>query len=248
MTRPKILLVDDNRLFLEMERNFLQPCAVQVYTARTGREALDLVRVVLPDLIFMDLHMPEMDGDICCAMIKADPDLKNVPVVMIVAEVENMERCRLAGCDMVLPKPIDRTDFLAAGHRFLPELDRIEVRIACVTLVVFTVGDTAAYGTGVNLSTSGMFIAFDGEVELEDPVRLSFMLPNLGGAVIEAEGRVAWRNCGNPLTKSSLPRGLGVEFNVITGDAVAIIAQYMAGSGSGDQVMVEEAYLADSSF
>src|SRR5512133_2862778 len=98
MSRPKILLVDDNRLFLEMEKEFLQPCAVKIYTARTGREALEVVRLVLPDLVFMDLHMPEMDGASCCTAIKAEPDLRSVPVVMIVtAENEDdLERCRRA--------------------------------------------------------------------------------------------------------------------------------------------------------
>src|SRR5512144_2241892 len=84
MARPKILLVDDSRLFIEMEKEFLQPCAVMIYTARDGREALELVRMVRPDLIYMDLHMPEMDGAECCAALKADPDMKCIPVVMVV--------------------------------------------------------------------------------------------------------------------------------------------------------------------
>ena len=214
MTRPNILLVDDNRLFLEMEKEFLQSCAVQIYTARTGREALDIVRMILPDLVFLDLHMPDMDGDTCCAVIKADPDLKNVPVVMVVnaAGGEDLERCRLAGCDSIVTKPVDRTAFLTAGHRFLPGLDRIELRVPCVTLVAFRIGETPFYGTSVNLSTNGMFIAFDGEVEVDDLVRLSFLLPGSCEEVIEAAGRVAWINRGTPLCKPSLPRGFGVAF------------------------------------
>src|SRR5512146_2027805 len=99
MARPKILLVDDNRLFLEMEKEFLQPCAVMIYTARDGREALELVRMVRRDLIFMDLQMPETDGAECCAILKGDPDMKGIPVVMVVTTErdDDMLRCRRAG-------------------------------------------------------------------------------------------------------------------------------------------------------
>ena len=58
----KILLVDDNRMFLELEKEFLKQSAVIVYTAADGREALDLLGMVRPDLIFMDLHMPEIEA------------------------------------------------------------------------------------------------------------------------------------------------------------------------------------------
>lgn len=251
MERPKILLVDDNRLFLEMEKEFLQPCAVQIYTARTGQEALDVVRLVLPDLVFMDLNMPEMDGADCCAAIKADPDLKGVPVIMIVTATDSadLERCRLAGCDLVLTKPVNRAAFIRTGHRFLPGLDRIELRIPCLTLVVFRIGEMTCYGTSANLSTSGIFIAFDGQLELEDQVRLSFLLPGSDGEVIEATGRVAWTNTGTPLSKPALPRGFGVEFGNIRPEVARAIADYMSRAGNkGLQPLVEGAYIADEFF
>jgi CheY-like chemotaxis protein len=250
MSRPKILLVDDNRLFLEMEKEFLQPCAVRIYTARTGQEALDVVRLVLPDLVFMDLHMPEMDGAACCAAIKSDPDLKLVPVVMIVTpDGDDLEQCRRAGCDFVLTKPVDRGAFIKTGHRFLPAIDRIETRIPCLTLVVFRIGGKAFYGTSANLSTSGMFIAFDDQVELEDLIRLSFLVPGSDGVVIEATGRVAWENSGTPLCKPSLPRGFGVAFQEIQPEAVRAIAHFMSrAENSGVAPFVEGAYLAESLF
>ncbi len=250
MIRPKILLVDDNRLFLEMEKEFLQSCAVQIYTARTGKEALDVVRLVLPDLVFMGLNMPEMDGAACCAAIKSDSDLKSVPVIMIVtpADGEELERCRLAGCDFILKKPVNRRDFIGTGHRFLPGLDRMEIRIPCLTLVVFRIGERAFHGMSANLSTRGMFIAFGGEVELEDRVNVNFLAPG-SDDVIEAVGRVAWKNTGTPLCKPSLAKGFGIEFLDLPLHSAHIIADFMdRAEDKGAKPVVEGAYVADCLF
>jgi CheY-like chemotaxis protein len=249
--RPKILLVDDNQLFLEMEKEFLQSCSVRIYTARTGYEALDFVRMVLPDLIFMDLHMPGMDGDVCCAAIKSDPDLKAVPIVMITSatEKENLERCRRAGCDLILTKPVNRSIFIRTGLRFLPGFNRVELRIPCLTLIVFRIREKPHYGTSSNLSSSGMFIAFDGEVELDDDVRLSFIVPGVDDEVVDLTGRIAWKNSGAPLLKPGLPRGFGVEFSTVSPQAERSIADYINRAEERDLApLVEEAYLAEERF
>lgn len=251
MARPKILLVDDNRLFLEMEKEFLHPCAVMIYTASNGREALDVVRMVRPDLIFMDLHMPGMDGDVCCASLKADPDLKGVPVVMVVStdRDEDLARCRRAGCDHVISKPVDREAFLGAGQRFLPEIDRVETRVPSLTLVVFRLGRETLYGTSANMSGHGMFVAFGGTVEVNDLVRLSFLVPGSGGEVVEAAGRVAWVNAGAPLPKPALPKGFGVEFSDINPAGACAIAGFIARAmKKGDEFHVEGAYLGEGFF
>jgi CheY-like chemotaxis protein len=249
MTRPRVLLADGNELFLEMEKEFLQPCAVMIYTARDGQEVLDAVRLVFPDLVFLSLHMPGMDGASCCALLKSDPDLRRVPVVMI-APADNgvdQERCRRAGCDHVLLKPVDRTAFLTVGHRFLPGLDRLELRVPCLTLVVFRLGGRPFYGTSANLSTQGVFLAFDGELATDDRLRLSFLVPGSDGEVVEATGRIAWVNRGTPLCKPALPRGFGVEFLDVTSEGARAIADFMSRSVAGGMAtVVEGAYEAES--
>src|ERR1039457_2919395 len=83
MNTPKILLVDDTKLFLKLEQEYLKHLAVTVLTAENGIEALEIARSQNPDLIFMDINMPVMDGVSCCAAIKADPGLRSIPVVMV---------------------------------------------------------------------------------------------------------------------------------------------------------------------
>ncbi len=73
MARKKVLLADDAELLLDLEKKILVREGVTVLTAGNGREALDLVRRERPDLVFLDLDMPVMDGDECCRRIREDP-------------------------------------------------------------------------------------------------------------------------------------------------------------------------------
>ena len=77
----KILLVDDARLVLELERSFLKRSGCDLATATTGAEALEKARILRPDLILLDADLPGTDGVACCRSIKSDPDLSATPVV-----------------------------------------------------------------------------------------------------------------------------------------------------------------------
>ena len=126
MSLPRILLVDDVRLFLELEKSYLNLTQAQVLTAANGQEALELVRSMRPDLVFLDLYMPVLDGAACCTAIKGDPELVAIPVVMVTTggKPEEVELCRAAGCDGLLTKPIDRSAFLDTVSRFIPSFNR----------------------------------------------------------------------------------------------------------------------------
>ena len=121
MATTKILLVDDTKLFLKLEREYLKQSSVVILTAENGRQALEIARNERPDLIYMDLNMPEMDGATCCAALKADPELRSIPVILVTTAgmSESVEQCKHAGCDGFLTKPIDRKTFLEMGRKFL---------------------------------------------------------------------------------------------------------------------------------
>lgn len=112
----KLLLVDDVELFLELERSFLSREIFEIVTARSGREALEKVRRVRPDLVLLDLFMPEIDGAEVCRSLKADPDTRNIPVIMTTSEPQEepdiRKRCFEAGCDDFIPKPLRREELL----------------------------------------------------------------------------------------------------------------------------------------
>src|SRR5689334_6862148 len=115
--RPTILLVDDVNLIIQLEKSYLRYLPVNILVARNGQEALEMIGQQRPDLIYMDLNMPVMDGPTCCAAIKADPELSSIPIVMVTTagREEDEARCRQAGCDDYLTKPIDRQVFLEKG-------------------------------------------------------------------------------------------------------------------------------------
>lgn len=106
-----ILIVDDqpeNRTVLARR---LERQGHRTSEAANGREALDVLAVEPPDLILLDVMMPEMDGFTALGKIKADPQLRHIPVIMISAldEIENVVRCIERGAEDFLPKPFNPT-------------------------------------------------------------------------------------------------------------------------------------------
>lgn len=216
MTGLKVLLVDDVKLLLELERNFLRYTPVQVLTAANGEEALDVVRRERPDLVFLDLHMPRMNGADCCRAIKADPVLRSIPVVMVTNAGRNEDEgiCRVAGCDDFITKPLDRREFLAKGRHFLPQVDRREPRTACEVPISYLKDGLPGVGKSVDLSAGGMYMATENRIVDETILAMSFALPGAETRPIMARGRVAWSNDHNNggCRKPHLPSGVGIEF------------------------------------
>ena len=237
MATPKILLVDDTKLFLKLEQEYLKQSSVAVLTAMNGREALDVARKLRPDLIFMDLNMPEMDGIECCTAIKADPELCTIPVILVTSMGmdDSQEKCRLAGCDGFLTKPIDRKAFLDLGRTFLPEINRRERRVPCRLKVLFRV-NSGEYrsGIGLDLNNRGIFIASDDGLAVEDKVEVNMMVSENSDDLVEAWGRIAWINSGTGKAKQKLAEGFGVEFLSITEESQGLVKQFL-GSGSFDR-------------
>ena len=211
---PKILLVDDVSMFLELQQTYLKLSSVRIITAKDGAEAFNLAKKERPSLMFMDLHMPNMDGAECCSRLKADPELKTLPIVMITSEGrgEDRELCFKSGCDDFLTKPLDRSIFLETARKYLPAIDRRDVRVACRSKVKFKVYGLTFSGEILDVASNGIYIAADYEVELGTLLEVAFILPDENGSVIQAKGKVAWLNSKKGREKTKLPVGFGVEF------------------------------------
>lgn len=106
--QPSVLLVDDNESNLEMFASYLRLQGCEVWTARNGASAIDLARARHPDVILMDVQMPEMDGLETTRRLRRDPTLRLTPIIALTALAMpgDREQCLEAGMDDYLSKPL----------------------------------------------------------------------------------------------------------------------------------------------
>ena len=122
----KILIVEDNDLNLKLFRDLLGANGYETFETKEGIEAISLTRQTMPDLIIMDIQLPEISGLDITRKIKADSQIRHIPVVAVTAFAmkDDEEKIMAAGCEAYLSKPIAIDDFLATIRRFLePEFD-----------------------------------------------------------------------------------------------------------------------------
>ena len=117
----KILIVEDNDLNLKLFRDLLGANGYLTFETKEGIEAISLTRNVMPDLIVMDIQLPEISGLDITRKIKADASIKHIPVIAVTAFAmkDDEEKIMAAGCEAYLSKPIAIDVFLNTIRRFL---------------------------------------------------------------------------------------------------------------------------------
>lgn len=122
----KILLVDDDRDFVEATRIVLESAPYEVTIAYDGDEALRRVREVAPDLIILDVIMPEQHGFKVCEALKSDPDLSKIPVIMLTSLSQQMGETAFSLTDGMMleaddyvDKPVTPQELLRRVQKFL---------------------------------------------------------------------------------------------------------------------------------
>lgn len=228
MSKPKILLVENSNIVLQIEKRCLRDAGVTIFTATGCDEALRVARKVRPDLVYLAFSLPGVGGAACCKALKSDPELWGIPVVMVcTAAGEEPELCRAAGCDAVVAKPVDRREFLETGLAFILRTPRSGDRMACRATVACSMGAATFYGTIEDISVNGMFVGSSQEVGQGDLLTLKFLLPWSGAVLIETGAQVAWANGGKRQRNNHLPSGFGVFFQGLEADAAEQIKDFM---------------------
>jgi len=127
---PRILVVDDDRNIRELLNQELGEAGYSVQLATNGREALAAIRRERPDLVVLDVMMPEMNGFDVAAVLKNDPATQDIPI-LILSIVQDRERGYRLGVDRYLTKPID-TDLLFREVGALLEQGKSRKRVLVV--------------------------------------------------------------------------------------------------------------------
>ncbi|MFM7084144.1 MAG: response regulator [Hyphomicrobium sp.] len=116
-----ILIVEDNELNMKLFHDLLNAHGFSTVQTNNGLEALTLAKKYKPDLIIMDIQLPEVSGLEVTKWLKDDDDLKSIPIIAVTAFAMkgDEERIRAGGCDAYIPKPISVPKFLDTIKRFI---------------------------------------------------------------------------------------------------------------------------------
>jgi two-component system alkaline phosphatase synthesis response regulator PhoP len=111
----KVLIVDDTETMRLYEQMLLSGQGYELETAENGVQALEKIKANKPDLVLLDIMMPEMDGIECCRRIKSEDETRDIKVVMVTtkSEYEKVKEAFAAGCDDYVTKPINRVELLS---------------------------------------------------------------------------------------------------------------------------------------
>ena len=122
-----VLYIEDDMANLKLiERIFKRRPAISLRTTTHGERGLDLAREIPPDLILLDLNLPDLNGDEILLRLRQDPATSSIPVVVLSADAteRQMERLMEAGATAYITKPIDVSKFISAIDEILAKADR----------------------------------------------------------------------------------------------------------------------------
>lgn len=158
---PKILLVDDVDLFLELERSYLEGCDYDLVTASSGEETLQRLDKIAPDVLLLDYYMPGINGDEVCRSIRQHPRWQKLPILMVTAagKPEEVKSCLEAGCDDYITKPVNKNELREKVQRLLGQVQRRTAeRVAVKMPLQLQEGGKLHVVSAEDLSTSGAYL------------------------------------------------------------------------------------------
>lgn len=117
----KVLIVEDNELNMKLFHDLLEAHGVETVETREGIKAVEMAREHKPDLILMDIQLPEISGLDVTRLLKADDQLKSIPVIAVTAFAMkgDEQKIREGGCEDYISKPISVTRFLEVIDKHL---------------------------------------------------------------------------------------------------------------------------------
>lgn len=121
--KNKVLIVEDNELNMKLFEDLLEAHGYKTFKTRDGTNVLELARLHKPDLILMDIQLPEVSGIEVTQWLKADEELKHIPVIAVTAFAMkgDEEKIRQGGCEDYISKPISINEFMKVVQKYLDQ-------------------------------------------------------------------------------------------------------------------------------
>lgn len=202
----RILIVDDAAMFRELESLFLARSG-RVSTAANASEALEAIQRDRPHVLVTDLCMPGMPGDVLCKVIKSDPRLRDMHVIIVTSSEDPDEHARAirSGADDVLTKPLNRISLSGAVNRLLrSNVPRGLKRVSLDAPVRLEISGAEAWARARNVSRGGIYVESECPLPPPGEIALEFALPE-GSGLVCSTARVVWQH-------DAPPHGMGLQF------------------------------------
>ncbi len=212
--KAKVLIVDDVRFFLDVQQGMLDPIECDILTARSGLDALKVIKKEKPQLVLLDYNMPDLTGDKACEIIKGDPRFRDIPIMILSSDhrEDTKSRCLSAGADHYLTKPIDHTEFVQVVGNLLKIRGSLYYPRALLRTEVYLrhMGDIKRYRS-VDISVTGIFLETDDPLPPQKTYTIHFSIP-IPRRDIRAEARVTKIVTAEDREKLGLFSGMALEF------------------------------------
>lgn len=223
--KKTLLVVDDVELFIQLQISHLGYQRYNIHTASSGSEGLETARSLKPDLILLDLFMPDMNGDQICRILKSDPETASIPVVLVSSGTRGLSKTVSISskCDGLIFKPVRRDLLLSVVENLLGTNQRVQERVqVSIPGTAFHDDETRQIRLHT-LSSEGAFVEIEPQPIRGDLMELSFSLPDEDDEIYVRAAAVVWCGC---LEKGG-PEGAGVYFLTIDADKKERIANFV---------------------
>ncbi|MBI5847844.1 MAG: response regulator [Nitrospirae bacterium] len=186
--KHKILIVDNLEEMHERGKTVLNRVSFQIFTASTGHEALSLHKAHQVDLMVISLDLPDMGGDKLCSLIRKDPDLRQVSIIMTCSNNPDcVARATHCGANAHITKPFHSGQLTEQVTKFLA----IPLRQGCRVLISISIKGSLDHEpffcSSHDISSTGIMIETDKRLEKGNLLSCSFFLPGVGKIVTDAE-------------------------------------------------------------
>ena len=119
VSKPVVFVVDDEQPYTDIMQDVLQDYGLEVHVAHSALDAMELLGWMTPDLIMLDIMMPNVDGITLLKHLRSSEDKARIPIVVSTAYPETEDDALAAGADLYLPKPFSAQDLRSAIGQFL---------------------------------------------------------------------------------------------------------------------------------